>query len=713
MIEIHKRDSSLDYIYILRSLMEIPFQVGKNLLADFLIGDYKNKSIISNNLDELNNFGKLDWNKNKIIIEIDSLVKNGMIELSVSDYNSFIKVLKLTIRGRNEITNPTLPSKKLKNKVGYNETKISTEDKERFKEMDFFLNEFNDKQKKSIISEYSKILCVAGAGSGKTTVLTKRIEFLVKYKGIDPRKILAITFTRKARLEMEKRLHTLGVQDILVHTFNSFCEGILRKYEAEIYGRQIRVQSYADKILAMNMALGNLGIDMGSAIDDYYTPSQKKFKTGNQLVNGFMNDCFSVMDYFKVTGNEHFDFSIEAEMKNKRNAKMIYEITKYLKDHMKMQGLRDYSDQLIDAINFLKVRKDAIPNFEYVLVDEYQDVNAMQIDLIDLIDSNHLFAVGDPRQSIFGWRGSNINYILDFEKKYSEDEVEVINLTINYRSSKEIVKFMNNSISELGLQDLEHHNELTSKIEMNEFDSEELERTYIVNKILTSEYSRDQIFVLARTNRQLMELSSVMKVRGINHVVKTDEVRDPKEGSYGDVILATIHAIKGLEAKVVFVIGCNEQNFPCKASDHPAIEMIKTEDYDKIEEERRIFYVAISRAKEILYLTYVGKKPTYFITDSMLLMLGQAVSKSSTPRLKEKILSEDIDERVLEELTVWRREISLESKLPAYTILTNSTIEGIAMRLPNDADELIKVDGIGPAKLVRYGKKILEIVNQD
>ena len=630
-------DKGLEYIKILRALMELPFQVGKGLLADFLRGDYKNKSVTKNRLDELDNFDSLNWSKDKIYREIDKLTANGMIELSTSDYNRFVKVLKLTMKGRNEINNPTMEAKQLKNKVEFKVTKVTDEDREKFDALDSFLNGYNEDQKKAIISEATKILCVAGAGSGKTEVLTKRIEFLVKYRGVLADKILAITFTRKARQEMEKRLYELGVQGVRVNTFNSFCEGILKKHEAEIYGIPMRVQSYGDKILAMNMALGNLGIDMDDALHGYFTVQQRKFKTGNQLANSFMNDCFSVMDYFKVTGEEEYDFSEDVDAKNKHNAKRIYNITRYLKEHMMTQGLRDYTDQLIDATKFLRENENQVPNFEHVLVDEYQDVNAMQIELLGLLlgaahgipsrvgtgvpsSSGNIFAVGDPRQAIFGWRGSDINYILNFEKDHGESEV--IHLTKNYRSARGIVNFMNHSISDMGLPDLEGHHEFKAKIKIKDFSSEDAERKFVVSKIVSSDIPRDEIFVLARTNRQLMELSQVLKRRGISHVIKTDEVRNPKAVAEGDVTLATVHAIKGLEAKKVFVMGCNEQNFPCKASDHPAIEMVKSDNYDKLEEEKRLFYVAISRAKEILYLTYSGKKPTYFINEDMLKLVG-------------------------------------------------------------------------------------------
>ena len=616
LIKEHKRDDSLDYTKILKAIMEIPFQVGKNLLADFLNGNYKNKSVSRNCLDELHNFDTLHWEKDKIFAEIERLEKNGMIEQKTSDYNRFVKVLSLTIKGRNEITNPTLNDKKLSRKINYSESRVTKEEKQIFKELNSFLEYFNDYQKKAIISNAKNILCIAGAGSGKTTVLTKRIEFLVKYKSISPEKILAITFTRKAREEMQKRLRELNVTEVNVHTFNSFCEKILRRHESEIYGRKMQVQTYSDKILAMNMALASIGLDMEEAIRNYYTPQQRRLKTERELSNSFMHDCFSVLEYQKLTNQKDYDFSLTAEPKNKRNARMIYDIVKYLDEHMQIQGIRDFSDQLIDGINFLKNNPNKIPYFEHILVDEYQDVNSMQIELLNLLDPKNIFAVGDPRQSIFGWRGSDINYIINFEKDYKNPEV--VHLTKNYRSDKKIVKFMNHSIKELGLPDLEHQKTTEdSKIKIINFDSEEAERSFVVRKILESSIPREEIFVLARTNRQLTELSNLLKNRGISHIVKTDEIKNPKDASEGEVTLATVHAIKGLEAKKVILIGANEQNFPCKASDHPAVELIKNDEYDKLEEEKRLFYVAISRAKERLYLTYSGKKPTYFITNEM------------------------------------------------------------------------------------------------
>jgi DNA helicase IV len=321
-----------------------------------------------------------------------------------------------------------------------------------------------------------------------------------------------------------------------------------------------------------------------------------------------------------MKNKELYDFSKEAELKNSDNAKMLFSICSYLKNYMNLSGLRDYTDQIIDTIKFFKNNSSSIPEFSHILVDEFQDVNSMQIELLDLLSSENLFVVGDPRQSIFGWRGSNIKYILDFEKKYPNSEI--ITLTKNYRSSKHLVEFMNLTIKDMRLPDLENHKEGEKNIKLMNFDSEEKEFNFVANEILSLNIPKDEIFVLARTNRQITELSSLMRQKQIPLIVKTDEINNPVFEKKDHVTLATIHAIKGLEAKAVFVVGVNEMNFPCKASDHPVIEMIKMEEYDKEEEEKRLFYVAISRAKQRLYLTYSGRKVSYFVNDEMMSLIG-------------------------------------------------------------------------------------------
>jgi superfamily I DNA/RNA helicase len=600
----YERDDSQDYLEVLEALDEIPFPLGKTLLCSFLKADFSNKSIEKNKLYDIDGFGVfVDFTKDKIMELIDKCLINSFVEIKGSDFNKFIRVMELSSKGIRELKNPSL-GKKIEFEKG---EEVSDRELEAFKELEEFLRGFNMEQKKAIISKKKEILCVAGAGSGKTTVLTKRVQFINKYDKVRGDEILAITFTRKAREEMQRRLGLLKVK-ARVETFNSFCEKILLKYGGKVYGRKVRVISYQQKIMIFMQSLDYIGLTAQEAIDKYFKLNQKKNKSFSQLQNILMNDCFSVLDYYKAQGK---DVNVLNGNKLNGDYKMISEIVRFLQKQMEIQGLRTYSDQIMDAIGFFKKNPGLIPKFQHVLIDEYQDVNASQIEIIDLINPDNLFCVGDPRQAIFGWRGSDIEYILNFRKKYPDSQL--IHLIKNYRSSRHIVEFMNKTIEKMELPDLDASYVGERSLELKGFDSELEEYKFILETIAESDLEYKEIFILARTNKKLEEIASLMKKTSIPFILKNDD--NPNVESSGEVTLATIHSIKGLEAEMVFVIGANGINFPCKASEHPVMEEIKMYEYDKEEEERRLFYVAVSRARNRLYLTYTGKKPSYFIDE--------------------------------------------------------------------------------------------------
>src|SRR3989338_5153043 len=193
----------LEYLNILKALEEIPFGVGRALLVEFIQGNITNYSVRKNNLSRLISFGSMElYEKHEIEEVIDELIFNGMIEQKPLPDKLFVKVLALSDRGRAELSAPTISIKSHSAKLSNLSAKITEQDRSIFRHFDFFLGEYNEEQKKAIICPAEKILCIAGAGSGKTTVLTKRIEFLVKFRSVNPEKILAITFTRKARQQM-------------------------------------------------------------------------------------------------------------------------------------------------------------------------------------------------------------------------------------------------------------------------------------------------------------------------------------------------------------------------------------------------------------------------------------------------------------------------------------------------------------------------------
>ncbi len=687
--------NELDYISILKALRDIPFGVGKKLLITYLQGK-SHESITRNNLDRLESYGSLAYSTDELEALLNNLMMNKLIRQASIKGNQFWKVLELSSEGMKEIDDPRLHKKKISYKTRI--TKITEEDRRLFDEFGSFLHKYNDEQKKAIICNNSHILCIAGAGSGKTTVLTKKIEFLINYQSKDPKKILAITFTRKAKQEMQHRLERFP--DVSVETFNSFCERILKTHNDEVYDRQVNMIGYRDRIRITRKALAKLGTGMGSAINLYFSIGQRRGKTPEQLANIFMNDCFFVRDYLKSKGKSTADFDTSDP-----SAKLIFGVGDHIDSHMKRNGQRDFSDQLIDTIELFEKNRGLIPQYDRILIDEYHDINASQIRLIELLNPPSLFCVGDPRQSIFGWRGSNIKYILDFEKKYPGSET--ITLTKNYRSNRHIVNLINKSIKWMGLIDLEPTIDAEKDIHLLTFSSEESEFEFVTQRIIGSEIPREEIFVLARTNRQLSELSNKLRSAGLKHVVKSDEINRGVIAKQGEITLATIHAIKGLEAEMVFVIGCTSQNFPCKGSEHPVIEMVKVDEYDKEEEEKRLFYVAMSRAKNKLYLTYPGKKHTYFITDSMLESIKKSKIDLEPVKYAKTTFKGDLSERLRE----WRRNVSSNMNVPAFMIMHDKTLIELVQKMPSCEAELEGIRGLGPTKIMKYGKELIDIIN--
>ena len=430
--------SSEDYTYVIDALEELPFPVGKKLLSQILRG-VSNATIDRHGLDSNDCYGSLAYTDSEVIELIEHCLVKEYIEYKLVPGSRHIKALHATDLGKN-------PAAQVKPKQI--KTVISEKELAAFEVMPH-LSKYNDYQKKAIICMTSKILCVAGAGSGKTTVLTQRILHLCKYRGVDPKKILAITFTRKARVEMQERLsmypETSGVR---IETFNSYCEKELRKNPQLVEHHD--VISYAQKIRLVKEALYLEGSSVEQAIDMHYTSAQQRSKSVDQLFASFTNDCYSIVDYFKGEGEiseEHIDD------KHKKMAKLVLAIAKYIQKRMKELKLRDFTDQLLDCLDMYKKHPESRCSFEHVMIDEYQDINGIQIELIDLLESPNLFCVGDPRQAIYGWRGSKIKYILEFKDRY--EGCEIIELIHNYRSSSSIVGLMNECIKRLGFSSLQ------------------------------------------------------------------------------------------------------------------------------------------------------------------------------------------------------------------------------------------------------------------
>jgi superfamily I DNA/RNA helicase len=689
-----------DYITIINALKEIPFSPGRKLLCAYLNGDKEHQSLKAHRLDRNESFGLFSYSSHEIGQLLNEMAAKGLIREASLQKNKYWKIIEVTDKGNHELQFPSHLTQ------GYSEEKenemiVSSDHKAAFEEVGSFLKDLTDEQKLAVIANENDIVCIAGAGSGKTRVLTHRIMFLTKYKSVSPSKILAITFTRKARDEMLSRLHESGYDyDYDVETFNSFCEKILRKHNDKAYTNgRVAMISFSDRIRIMRKALDAVGKTMEEAVRLYFTEYQIRNKTTEQLSFSLMNDCYFVRDYYKSIGSE-IDESIlnMAGSDNRAALEMIISIARYIEAYMRKNGLRDFNDQIVDAIRLFESHPETIPLYEHLLVDEYQDVNDMQVKLMGIIKPKSTFIVGDPRQSIFGWRGSDIRFIMEKSRNAS-----TVYLKENFRSSSKIVEFANESIKAMGLSGLISRSDNEGTITIDSFASEKEEITNAISRIRASGSNLQDIFVLARTNRILDDFSNELSSIGIPHIMRNEESQESlKEGF---LTLSTVHGIKGLEADTVIVLGCTPLNFPIKGSDHPVVEIMRSDDYDKEAEERRLFYVAITRAKKNLHISYAGKRHTSYITPAMLRIAGKNANTTST------IESYVNDSSSLERLKKWRRDLSSEMGLPAYMILTDQSLIAIASMNPMELEDLMEVPGIGPFKAKKYGKEVLRVLH--
>ena len=299
--------------------------------------------------------------------------------------------------------------------------------------MDRILEKLNPEQLKPVLDTEGAVLVLAGAGSGKTRVLTSRIAYLVEEKGVYPSSILAITFTNKAADEMRQRLSRMvdGSEKMWICTIHSMCVRILRQYAERIgYNSNFSIYSDTERTNVVKKAFAECGLE------DEKLLKNVKFHIGNAKMLGL---------------------SPEEYAEKNRDVKNIGEIVRVYaayQEHLKAYNALDFDDLLTETLRLLERDKDALEylsgRFRYIHVDEFQDTNRVQYEIVRLLSTVHgnLFCVGDDDQSIYGWRGAKIENILEFEKDFKG--AKVYKLEQNYRSTKNILKLANTVIKNNG-----------------------------------------------------------------------------------------------------------------------------------------------------------------------------------------------------------------------------------------------------------------------
>lgn len=304
-------------------------------------------------------------------------------------------------------------------------------------------NILNKEQLEAVTHEKGPLLIIAGAGTGKTTVITERIKYLITKKGVEPSGILALTFTEKAAKEMEERIDLAlpyGYTQLWVSTFHSFCDQILRQEAIQIgLNPNFKLLSETESIMLFRKNLFKLKLN-------YFRPLGNPTKFISALLQHFSRlkdeDIF-VEQYKKLAKQKIKESKTEEEKLEAQKIQELASAYELYEEIKTLENVMDFSDLISNTLKLFRERKNILKNyqqqFKYILVDEFQDTNFAQNELAVMLaqDSQNITVVGDDDQSIYRFRGSSVSNIIQFKQRFPN--TKIITLIRNYRSSQEIL----------------------------------------------------------------------------------------------------------------------------------------------------------------------------------------------------------------------------------------------------------------------------------
>jgi DNA helicase-2/ATP-dependent DNA helicase PcrA len=380
----------------------------------------------------------------------------------------------------------------------------------------------NDSQQKAVKHPGGPLLVLAGAGSGKTRIITERISYLLNEHNVSPSNILAVTFTNKAANEMKQRVARLvqkEAKNLWIGTFHSTCLRILKREINKLdgYSRDFIIYDDADQIKLIKDCMVRLNIG-----DKLVTPKSARSQINSAKNKGLDPDSSELKDLDK-------------------NVSRIYSL---YEQELRRSNALDFGDLLHVTVKLFEKKPEVLQNyqnqFQHILVDEYQDTNHVQYRIVELLSRIHknIFVVGDDNQSIYGWRGADIKNILNFEKDYSD--TQIIKLERNYRSTKTILEAANKLI----VQNKHRHdknlwteNATGEQINYYEARDDKDEAKHVSSQIgietKNGGYSYKDIAVFFRTNTQsrlieeeLLRKAVPYKIVGGTEFYKRAEIKD-------------------------------------------------------------------------------------------------------------------------------------------------------------------------------------------
>lgn len=458
-------------------------------------------------------------------------------------------------------------------------------------------DKLNEQQKEGVFTTEGAVLILAGAGSGKTGVLTHRIAHLIDDLGVNSYNILAITFTNKAAKEMKERVDRLvgmGADSAWIMTFHAACVRILRRYICRIgYDNNFTIYDTDDQKSVIKDILKRKNLD----------PKQYKDRTILSVISNAKDNLISPDDMYQSSGGNY-------------NTMKTAEIYREYQEQLKKNNAVDFDDIIDLTVKLFNEDKEVLryyqERFRYIMVDEYQDTNRAQFNLIRLLAGGHgnLCVVGDDDQSIYKFRGADINNILDFEKYFND--AKIIKLEQNYRSTQKILDVANEVIkNNAGRKDKRLWTSVKdgTKVIFNVYENGYEEARGIAEDIahrhLHDRKDYSDFAILYRTNAQSRSLEEKLIEKNIPYRI------------YGGINFYARREIKDILAYLKTIDNARDDLAVKRILNVPkrgigAASVAKVDDYAY--ENDITFYVALRQAKEVPGLQRAVSKVEGFVT---------------------------------------------------------------------------------------------------